>query len=73
MNKLEQIADFIENSLDSVYCDSCNAREKEEHEYKCDECHRKSMNWGISRAKAESITVGVISIMREEEEPCDTE
>lgn len=50
MNKREELAEFLRNELDSIYCYNCRNEGKEEP---CDWCHRKYMQWQVSDAVIE--------------------
>lgn len=51
MTKEEQVS-FLEEYFSSVYCDTCRYRYDNGA---CDYCHRKAMNWGLSKDAAEEI------------------
>lgn len=53
-----EIVETLMGYLDSVYCDSCDAKD---NGHKCDECHRKAMNWGISEDYAKIIADDILS------------
>ena len=63
--KTEKIVQFVEESLSSVYCNTCKNRGNYDV---CKYCHRKSMMWGISREAAESIVDGIVKILEGEQE-----
>ena len=46
----DKIVQVLLKELASVYCGTCEAQEDW-----CDECHRKMMNWGLSKPAAESL------------------
>jgi hypothetical protein len=52
MKTKEEIVEIIMGYFGSVYCDSCESNKTSN---KCDECHRKAMNWGISEDYAGKI------------------
>lgn len=63
MNK-KNIANIIYDELSYMYCDNCRyATELIEDPNTdippCDDCHRKSNNWGISMAEAERIATKI--------------
>lgn len=63
--KTEKIVQYVEESLSSVYCNTC----KNSGNYDvCDYCHRKSMMWGISREAAESIVDGIVKNLEGEQD-----
>jgi len=47
----EQIIKLLKDVFESVYCNTCEYEDSS----RCDECHRKAMNWGISDKCAEQI------------------
>lgn len=53
------ISDILYYYLDSVYCGNCryNTELKTDvfNDRPCDECHRKSMFWGISKSECNDI------------------
>ena len=51
MKSKEEIIEILMNNFGSVYCDTC----EHDDSSRCDECHRKAMNWGISEVCAEQI------------------
>lgn len=62
--KTEKAVKYVEESLSDIYCDSCKERGNWDI---CDYCRRKSMMWGISHEKAESIVDGIVMILKEDE------
>ena len=65
-NKMtNKIKEYICNELNSVYCHSCrgNDLKNEEHEYFCDGCHRKYMNWAISEHAANKMAKDIIDML----------
>lgn len=53
----EKISELLHNRFSSVYCDTC---ESVNDERRCDECHRKSMNWALSKDAADRIAEEII-------------
>lgn len=51
MKSKEQIIKLLKDVFESVYCNTCEYEDSS----RCDECHRKAMNWGISDKCAEQI------------------
>jgi hypothetical protein len=51
MKNKDEIVEILMGYFDSVYCDSC----EHDDSSRCDECHRKAMNWGISEDYAKKI------------------
>ena len=62
MEMKEEIIKILMENFDSVYCDTCEYEDSS----RCDECHRKSMNWGISENCAEQIADKILR----ESSPC---
>jgi hypothetical protein len=58
MKSKEEIAMILYDNLDSVYCNTCDSQENDEY---CDECHRKAMNWAISKEFAERLAEKILS------------
>jgi len=57
--KAEQIVDILVNELSSVYCNNCAWGDSQEH---CEDCHRKSMMWGISEDTAKRLADNILEI-----------
>ncbi len=57
LNK-QDIINILKKNFSSVYCDTCNAYLDAD---KCEWCHRKYMNWGISDESAEDIAEEIIA------------
>lgn len=49
---VEDITNILATRLQGVYCDTCS---KDGQDSPCDECHRKSMYWGLSEGFARQI------------------
>lgn len=56
MKNKEEIVEILMDYFESVYCDSC----EHDDSGRCDECHRKAMNWGISEDYAKKITEEIL-------------
>lgn len=56
MKSIEEIADIIKEKLNWIYCHNCNGNIED----KCEECHRKYMNWGISDKCAKEIAENIL-------------
>lgn len=55
-----KFVDFLQNELQSVYCDTCRSNENDN----CGGyCHRKAMEWGISSAESEYIADRAIEFL----------
>ena len=59
----DKIAQFIYDYLDWAYCDDC--RYNFEDSEKCDCCHRKSINWELSKETAGVIADKIMDIIKE--------
>lgn len=60
----DKIAQIIYGYLDWAYCDNC--RYGSELPEQCDCCHRKSINWEISKETAEVIADRIMEVVRYE-------
>ena len=49
---VEEIKDILATRLQGVYCDTCCNNGQDTP---CDECHRKSMCWGLSEETAQTL------------------
>ena len=58
----EKIIDILRDELSSVYCFNC---ENDLDEDLCGDCHRKYMNWKLSKSSAEEITDKILEVMRD--------
>ena len=56
MKSKEQIIGLLKDTFESVYCDTC----EHEDSGRCDECHRKAMNWGISENFAKKVAEEIL-------------
>lgn len=54
-----RFVDFLQNELQSVYCDTCRSNDDND----CGYCHRKAMEWGISSDEAEYIADKAIEFL----------
>lgn len=54
----DKIKKYLINKLSYIYCDTCDG----EH---CEDCERKSMNWGISENYAECLASNIISMIED--------
>lgn len=55
MKAKEEFIEFLMNELSRVYCHNCKGNDNNAESDFCDDCHRKYMNWEISRNTAERI------------------
>jgi len=49
---IENVAEIIHEELQYIYCHNCSSQKTEK---RCDECHRKAMNWQLSIEAAKLI------------------
>lgn len=54
MKTKEEISDIIYDYLDWMYCDNCRYSTEIESN-RCEDCHRKSNGWALSRDVANAI------------------
>ena len=72
--KEQAIVNLIYNDLNYMYCDNCrfNYEISEEESIKklgywgCEDCHRKSNGWGISKSNAEYLAKEIMKIFGEQ-------
>ena len=64
MSNKPSIEDILLNELNSVYCDNCSSDglNREDDDYNCGECNRKSMMWGLSEPAAKRIAIKIRSL-----------
>ena len=55
----EAIKTLLLQELSSVYCDTCA---NSEDENRCDECHRKAMQWSLSEDSADKLASAILDI-----------
>ena len=72
MSLSEEIADIIYNKLNYMYCDNCRYDSEKDCETEgdftfdpCEECHRKSNGWAISKATCELIASKICKVIDE--------
>ena len=61
--KITEIVKILQDELCSVYCDNCSGPDGPEDEYgpeQCEDCHRKSMKWGLSTQTAKLLALRII-------------
>lgn len=59
----EKISELLYQQLGYAYCDNC------EHildDSICEECHRKNINWSISKITTDKLSVKIIKIIKED-------
>lgn len=56
LNK-EQIVELLMNEFRSVYCDTCRGNDVDDS---CEYCHRKYMEWSISKDSAQRIAEKIV-------------
>ena len=54
----EKIKEILLKELSYAYCDNCGTED-------CEDCHRKYMNWSVSRETVESVINGLPSAQPE--------
>lgn len=54
---IEIISNLIYNHFDNIYCDNCRYVNDA---YICAECHRKSMNWAVSREDCDALARRIV-------------
>lgn len=59
----EKIAEMLYQNLCAVYCYSCEYENSEND--MCEDCHRKYMNWALSREDANGLAEKVMRIINE--------
>lgn len=65
MNKIETISDVLYSYFSSVYCDDCRYNTDSPEEYRCDDCHRKYMNWALSKGGSEWLAEKIIEELKD--------
>lgn len=58
--------EFLMDELSSPYCNNCRGNEPDAAADFCEECHRKSMGWQLSRVTAEAIADEAIKLFMPE-------
>ena len=59
---IDTISRILEEELSYVYCDDC----KHNLEYdECEDCHRKYMNWALSRDSAVNIAEKIVKALED--------
>ena len=61
----DKIAQFIYDYLDWAYCNNCRYNFEDEDLEKCNCCHRKSINWELSKETAEDLANEIMDIIKE--------
>lgn len=59
MKTKEEIIEILKGEFYSVYCYNCEHNEDED-DPRCDDCHRKYMQWSISNRCAEQIADDIL-------------
>ena len=57
MKTKEEISEYLQKEFGSVYCYNCKHGMQDSA---CDECHRKSMNWGLDSGNADAIAEEIL-------------
>lgn len=58
----EKMVSWLMNELSCVYCDTCNYNCSGDDINACDYCHRKSMEWCISKSEATFIVEHILKM-----------
>lgn len=58
----KKITKLLMDELSSIYCYNCK---NDLDEDLCGDCHRKYMNWRLSKSSAEEITDKILEVMRD--------
>ncbi len=66
MKSKEEIVELLTSKLSSVYCDTCDptdkyADEDDDDASNCEGCHRKMMNWCLSKGTAEQLAEEILA------------
>lgn len=65
-DKKNVVSYMLFDELCNIYCYNCEGNEKEEFsEEFCENCHRKYMNWRLSRKAADSLAERIDKIYKE--------
>lgn len=57
----EAISDLIYKAFDNIYCDNCRYDDMDNFYYHCDDCHRKYVNWAVSRYDCDLLAERILS------------
>lgn len=60
----DKIAQLIYDYLDWAYYDNCQCGNGEQNS-NCEFCHRKNINWRISKTTANELADGIMDIIKE--------
>lgn len=61
----DKIVNILMEELNYVYCYNCriNELDEEDEDWNCDFCHRKNMNWELSKKCVEGIAEDILDII----------
>lgn len=62
-NKKNAVSNLLFDELCNVYCYNCENQETEDG---CEYCHRKDMNWRLSKKAADSLAERIDKIYKED-------
>lgn len=62
--KIEKITNKIYEYVTSPYCNNCRYNREMKFEDKCDFCHRKNMNWDISREFSKDVAKAIYKVIK---------
>lgn len=66
MSLEEKISDYLFDNLDYIYCQNCRYNNEEDDLYHfCENCHRKAMNWEISKSECDCLARKILKIINE--------
>ena len=57
----EEISNLIYEYIDYMYCDNCRYNFEIPDTCNCDDCHRKYVNWAVSRYDCELLAERILS------------
>lgn len=61
----DKIAELLMMEFCSIYCWNCRYNDDDDDEYcNCEDCHRKYMNWSISKHTADRISTNIDELYR---------
>lgn len=61
----EKISEMLYQNLGAVYCYSCEYGDGDFESDMCEGCHRKYMNWALSRKAADGLAEEIMRIINE--------
>lgn len=64
-NLAEQITELLLEELTYIYCWNCEYNDKGDEYDNCEDCHRKYMNWSLSKITAENLANKIDKLYKE--------